>query len=117
MKEPLPFGALRIAFTYIGAVIGAGFASGQEILRFFSAHGIAGMIGIPVSCALFFFFGYSALMMGRNLSAKSHLDIVRYTNGRFLGGAIDAIITVFLFGGLAAMIAGAGAVFEEQLYE
>ncbi len=108
------FGALRIAFTYIGAVIGAGFASGQEILRFFGAHGITGIIGIPVSCMLFFFFGYSALLMGKNLNANSHVDIVRYTNGRLLGGAIDVIITIFLFGGLGAMIAGAGAVFEEQ---
>jgi uncharacterized membrane protein YkvI len=63
---------------------------------------------------LFFFFGYTALILGKNLNAKSHVDIVRFTNGKLLGGAIDAIITVFLFGALGAMLAGAGAVFKEQ---
>jgi uncharacterized membrane protein YkvI len=107
-------GAFRIASAYIGTVVGAGFSSGQEILRFFTAYGWAGMCGIVVVTALFFFFGYTALLLGRNLKAKSHLEIVRFTNGRFFGSAIDMIITLFLFGGLGAMFAGAGAVFQEQ---
>ncbi len=107
-------GSLRIASAYIGTVVGAGFSSGQEILRFFTAYGRAGMLGVIVVTVLFFFFGYTALLLGRNLKANSHLEIVRFTNGRLLGGAIDMIITLFLFGGLAAMFAGAGAVFQEQ---
>lgn len=107
-------GMFRIAGAYIGTVVGAGFSSGQEILRFFTAHGMAGMLGVVVVTMLFFFFGYTALLLGRNLKARSHLEIVRFTNGKLLGGAIDAIITVFLFGGFGVMIAGAGAVFREQ---
>lgn len=107
-------GTFRIAFAYIGTVVGAGFSSGQEILRFFTAYGWAGMAGIAVAAALFFFFGYTALLLGRSLKANSHLEIVRFTNGKVLGGAIDIIITLFLFGGLGAMFAGAGAVFQEQ---
>ncbi len=107
-------GTMRIAFAYIGTVVGAGFSSGQEILRFFSAHGEGGMIGIIIVTALFFFFGYTALVLGRNLNAKSHVDIVRFTNGKLMGGAIDAVITIFLFGALGAMLAGAGAVVNEQ---
>ncbi len=107
-------GSLRIASAFIGTVVGAGFSSGQEILRFFTAYGWAGMCGIAVAVALFFFFGYTALLLGRNLNASSHLEIVKFTNGKVLGSAIDMIITLFLFGGLAAMFAGAGAVFREQ---
>ena len=109
-----PFGALRIACAYISAVVGAGFASGQEIMRFFGAHGAAGFAGIAVSAALFFFFGYYALSLGRKLNASSYRDIVRFTNGRVLGSAIDLLLSVFLFGALAVMTAGAGAVFSEQ---
>lgn len=108
------FGALRIAGAYIGAVVGAGFSSGQEILRFFTAYGTAGMWGAVVSCALFFFFGYTALLLGRSLKARSHLEVVTFTNGKIMGYAIDAVITLFLFGGLAAMLAGAGAALHEQ---
>ena len=104
----------KIASAYIGTVVGAGFASGQEVLQFFNAYGVPGILGIAISTFLFFFIGYSILMLGKNLKAKSHVDIVRYTNGEVLGTFIDIIITIFLFGGLAAMIAGAGAIFEEQ---
>lgn len=107
--------AFQIASAYAGTVIGAGFASGQEVLRFFCAHGLWGILGIMVSSALFFFIGYAVLAIGHRLKAQSHVQVVRFTNGAFLGAFIDVLITVFLFGGLSAMIAGAGAAFEEQL--
>ena len=106
----------KIASAYIGTVVGAGFASGQEILQFFNGYGLSGILGIVISVILFFFIGYSILMLGRNLKANSHVDIVRHTNGALLGSFIDIVITIFLFGGLAAMIAGAGAIFQEQFH-
>ena len=113
MEKP-SFNVFQIASAYIGTVVGAGFASGQEVLQFFNAFGLAGLWGILVASALFFFIGYSILMLGRKLQALSHVEIVRFTNGRVLGSFIDIVITIFLFGGLAAMIAGAGAIFKEQ---
>ncbi|MHB1314192.1 MAG: YkvI family membrane protein [Christensenellales bacterium] len=113
-KNGSPFGVFKIASAYIGTVVGAGFASGQEVLRFFAAHGILGLVSIVVSVLLFFTVGYTVLLLGRNLKAESHVAIVRHTNGNVLGLFIDIVVTVFLFGGLSAMIAGAGAIFEEQ---
>ena len=113
MEKP-SFSVFQIASAYIGTVVGAGFASGQEVLQFFNAFGLMGLWGILVSSALFFFIGYSILMLGRKLQAQSHVQIVRFTNGPVLGSFIDIVITIFLFGGLSAMIAGAGAVFKEQ---
>lgn len=107
-------GAFKIASSYIGTVIGAGFASGQEVLQFFSAHGWLGLFGLLISSALFFLVGYSVLYFGNRIQAKTHVDVVRFTNGDLMGRIIDAIITIFLFGALAAMFAGAGAIFEEQ---
>ncbi len=112
--EKKGFSVFQIASAYIGTVVGAGFASGQEVLRFFDAYGLNGLWGILVSTVLFFFIGWSILRLGRSLQAPSHVAIVRFTNGPLLGSFIDIIITVFLFGGLSAMIAGAGAVFSEQ---
>lgn len=109
-----PFGVFKIAAAYIGTVVGAGFASGQEVLRFFTAYGISGFWGILVSTLLFFFIGYTTLLLGRHLNAQSHMPVVRHTNGVLLGSAIDLVVTVFLFGGLCTMLAGAGAIFQEQ---
>jgi uncharacterized membrane protein YkvI len=113
---PSSAGPLRIAAVYIGTIVGAGFASGQEVLQFFNAFGREGVLGVVLATALFFLFGYAVLILGRNLEARSHVDIVRFTNGRVLGAFLDLVITVFLFGGLATMVAGSGAVFAEQFH-
>ncbi|WP_066173761.1 YkvI family membrane protein [Bacillus marinisedimentorum] len=116
MEEKAPsLNTFLIASTFIGTLVGAGFASGQEVLLFFSAYGWTGLWGVALATFLFFFFSYSILMLGNKLQATSHVDIVRFTNGKLFGSVIDMIITLFLFGGLAAMIAGAGAIFDEQL--
>ncbi len=37
--------AISYAGVYVGAVIGAGYASGQEVLQFFAGYGLVGIIG------------------------------------------------------------------------
>ncbi|MEQ6378034.1 hypothetical protein RZN25_14540 [Bacillaceae bacterium S4-13-56] len=106
----------QIAATYIGTVIGAGFASGQEVLQFFSAYGLKGMLGILLSTILFFWLGYTILLIGGSLQAKSYMEIIQFTNGKKLGSVINFFITIFLFGTIASMIAGAGAIFKEQFH-
>ncbi|ERJ12018.1 YkvI family membrane protein [Haloplasma contractile] len=107
-------GIFKIAATYIGTVVGAGFASGQEVLQFFSSYGLNGVWGIALAVVLFFFFGYTILLLGKKLNADSHVQVVRFSNGKIFGTIIDLIITFFLFGVLSAMIAGTGAIVAEQ---
>ena len=40
---------LKVVFVIIGTLIGAGFASGQEIYAFFFSFGIKGLAGILIS--------------------------------------------------------------------
>ncbi|GAE36995.1 YkvI family membrane protein [Halalkalibacter akibai] len=108
--------SFKIAATYIGTIVGAGFASGQEVLQFFSAFGLNGILGISLSTLLFFVFGYMILRIGYALQASAYVEVVRFSNGKVIGTIIDLIITIFLFGALAAMIAGAGAIFDEQFH-
>jgi len=44
---------LKIGFAFIGVIVGAGFASGQEILQYFTSFGTAGTLAAVVSTALF----------------------------------------------------------------
>ncbi|MHB8170439.1 MAG: YkvI family membrane protein [Thermincolia bacterium] len=104
----------KVAATYIGTVVGAGFASGQEVLQFFGYLGLGGILGLIVVAVLFAFFGFIVLDLGRRLQAKSHVEVVQHAGGPWVGKAVDYIITFFLFGALTAMAAGAGAIFEEQ---
>ena len=104
----------KIAATYIGTVVGAGFATGQEILQFFAQFGIDGLFGIAIATILFIIFGYIIMSIGFKLYAKSHLEVINHCGGKFLSRAMDLLITFFLFGGLTAMLAGTGALFAQQ---
>ena len=52
---------LSVSSGYIAAVIGAGFASGQEIVSFFVRYGKYGIIGILTACIIFSLFSYAVL--------------------------------------------------------
>ena len=106
--------ALKIAGAYIGLVVGAGFATGQELMQFFVAYGIHGLWGIILSTVLFIIFGFIIMNLGDELKAKSHLDILKSSNGKILGITMDLLITICLFGSFTAMIAGTGALFTQQ---
>jgi len=105
---------LKIAATYIGTVVGAGFATGQEILQFFAQFGVNGLWGIALTTFLFVIFGFIIMRLGYKLGAQSHLEIIRHSGGKVIGSIMDLIITFFLFGSLTAMIAGTGALFAQQ---
>jgi len=103
-----------VATTFIGTIVGAGFASGQEILTFFSHFGFNGIIGIIMSCFLFCLTGTLIMLLGNRLEAHSFGQVVRHVCGSKLGPLMDFLLTLFLFGALSVMLAGSGAVFFQQ---
>lgn len=116
IEENASLSTFKIAATYIGTVVGAGFASGQEVLQFFALFGLNGVWGMVLATALFAAFGWIIMDLGMRLNARSHLEVIYFTGGKWLGRVIDYVITFFLFGALTAMVAGAGAIFAEQFH-
>lgn len=104
----------KVATTFIGTVVGAGFASGQEILKFFSHFGLGGIIGIIMCCILFAAAGTAVMLLGRKLRAVSFGEVVRLVCGKKTGPFMDLLLGLFLFGTLSVMLAGSGAVFFQQ---
>jgi uncharacterized membrane protein YkvI len=104
----------KVAATYIGTVVGAGFATGQEVLQFFNRFGAMGLAGIILATNLFILFGYLIMELGKKLNSRSHEEIIKYAAGNQLGFLIDLMITFFLFGSFTAMIAGTGALLNQQ---
>jgi uncharacterized membrane protein YkvI len=105
---------LKVAGAYIGTVVGAGFATGQEILQFFNRFGVMGLAGLAVTTTMFIVFGYIIMVLGRKLKARSHMEIIMYSGGKKIGAAIDKIVTFFLLCSFIAMISGTGAMFAQQ---
>ena len=107
---------LKIVFVIIGALIGAGFASGQEIYIFFFSHGRKGLFGIIISSVLMGVIIYNTLKI-LNIykinSYKQFLDVIIEKNNK-IKNIINIVINIFILITFFIMIAGFGAYFEQQ---
>ncbi|OZB96782.1 hypothetical protein [Paenibacillus sp. XY044] len=106
---------LQIAFTYIGTIVGAGFATGQEILQFFTQYGKWATLTILLSTALFIWLGTKIMIISRRISARSYEDFNKHLFGDRAGGMISIVMMFVLVCVNSVMLAGAGSVFVEHL--
>ena len=103
----------QVAATYVGAVMGAGFASGQEIQQFFVRFGRWGLVGIVLSALLFSLLGWGMLDLQERWKITSYPEFFDHLLGRKWGRWADGLVSVLLFVGMLAMISGSGALFYE----
>ena len=106
--------SIKIASAFIGIIIGAGFASGQEILQYFTSFGIMGTFGAALSIVLFGYLGMALTKIGSRLNTNSHKEAIYKISGRYLGILIDSILVFILFGIGVVMISGSGSIFAQQ---
>ncbi|MTI46204.1 YkvI family membrane protein [Sporosalibacterium faouarense] len=106
----------KIASVYIGTIIGAGFASGQEIVQFFSIYGYRGIFGLIIATILFSSIGAIVLNRVYKNKIEGYEEFLLPLFGRRLGKGIELIITLFLFTSFCVMLAGSGAIFHQQFH-
>ena len=106
----------QIGAAYIGTVIGAGFASGQEILQFFSSFGRIGIGTLFLSGLVFSLLGYAIFYISLHQKTYNYKDFIYKLCGKKFGMFYDGFITVFLFLGAGIMFSGSGAIFRENLH-
>lgn len=105
--------------TYAGAIlaflIGSGFATGQEILQYFTSYGYWGVFGTGLLVlALMTYVAVEFFVVGQAKKFDKPSRIFHYYCGKHLGTFFDYFSIVFVFLSFAVMVAGAGAVFEEH---
>lgn len=105
--------AAKIAAAYVGTVIGAGFASGQELMQFFACYGVWGLLGVVISGWGFACLGGYVVNIGYDLGSTGYYQILYHVCGKRIGAVLDSCTVVFLFGGLCVMLAGTGAVAQD----
>lgn len=106
--------SLQIALAYMSVVIGGGFASGNEVLQFFTGYGIAGVAGSIVSAVLFAFLGMQIARISSIMQAGSHKQVLYIIFGKQAGFVVDLILSFFLYGVGVVMLAGAGSTLAQQ---
>ncbi|WP_219837858.1 hypothetical protein [Paenibacillus sp. R14(2021)] len=105
---------MQIAFTYMGTVVGAGFATGQEILQFFTRFGFLGAVTIVLATIMFIWLGAKMMLISSDVRAKSYEDVNKVLFGDRFGRWVSHFMQLVLFGVCAVMLAGAGAIFSEN---
>src|SRR5699024_8813674 len=104
----------KIASAFTGIIVGAGLASGQEILQYFTSFGLLGILGAIVTTALFAYTGMMLVYLGSRSQTNSHKDVIYKISGKYLGTVIDYVLIFTTFGVGVVMIAGAGANLNQQ---
>ncbi|WP_066072399.1 YkvI family membrane protein [Neobacillus soli] len=106
--------SLQIGSAFVGLIVGAGFASGQEIMQYFTNFGVWGTVGGVIAAIAFAFLGYTLAQLGSDLQTSSHKEVIYYIGGRYVGFILDVLITFFLFGVAVVMFAGSGSTFHQM---
>ncbi len=112
---------LKVVFVIIGTLIGAGFASGQEMYVFFFSYGMQGLIGIIISSILMGIIIYQTLKLLDKYEIRTYKDfldiLITSKKGRktnLIENIINLIVNIFIVITFLIMVAGFGAYFEQE---
>ena len=114
-KEGIRFGRLII---YAGAVlaflIGAAFATGQEVLMYYVAWGKEMFLVIAVVLAILVWSTLSFAIAGARQHFKKSEEVFTYFCGKYAGKFYDYFSVFFCFACYLFMIAGVGSTLQQQ---
>lgn len=106
----ITFGGAIIAF-----LIGSGFATGQEIMQYFTSYGYWGVFGTGLAVlALMTYVCVEFLVVGQAKQFARPSMIYQYYCGKYLGTFFDYFSIVFIFMSFMVMVSGMGALFEQH---
>lgn len=106
---------VKVASIYMATIIGAGFASGQEIVQFFTAYEKGGFYGILLAGILFSVIGCLVLDKVYRGRIRNYNEFIYPLLGMKTGRFVEAAATVFMFCLFCIMIAGAGNILYTKL--
>lgn len=107
---------LKVVFVIIGTLIGAGFASGQEIYTFFFSYGINGILGIAISSIIIGITIYKTFKIIEKNKIKNYKEFLDFfIKNEKTKELINGIINIFILISFYIMIAGFGAYLEQEI--
>ena len=104
-----------LVFSIIGTLIGAGFASGQEMYLFFFRYGVNGILGLVLCSSLMAGVIYKTFIIIHDKQIHSYKDFLNTIFGsERLSFISNIIVNAFLLVTFYIMISGFGAYFEQR---
>lgn len=105
----------KATLIIIGTVIGAGFASGQEIYSFFNIYKVNGIIGLFISNGITGLVIYKVLKEVNKNDIKTYRELLERTKSSSkLSNILNIIINIFLLMSFYIMTSGFSAYFNQE---
>lgn len=108
-KKVLILAGAIIAFT-----IGSGFATGQEIIQYYTAYGIKSILVIMVFAAAFLYYNFNFSKAGAEQHFERGNDVYKYFCGKYVGTFCDYYSTLFCYMSFFVMVGGAASTLNQQ---
>ncbi|MBC2681529.1 hypothetical protein GSS87_03815 [Corynebacterium sp. 4HC-13] len=106
--------ALKISLSFVGLLVGAGFATGQEVVQYFVSFGSIGIWGALLAGVIMTIAGAVILQLGSFFLADEHNFVFRNVSHPVMSKFLDVSVTATMFAIGFVMLAGAGANLEQQ---
>jgi uncharacterized membrane protein YkvI len=103
----------QIGAVFIGTIVGAGLASGQEISQFFTIYGYKSFIGIFICCFIYIFMGRMVIDISLKYQLNSYDALIKLVSPGFVGHITNFFTTIFLMSSSAVILAGSGALIHQ----
>ena len=100
--------------SFVGLLVGAGFATGQEVVQYFTAFGSWGIPGIIIAALVMTLAGTVFLQLGSYFHASEHNTVFRNVTHPIVSKLLDVAVIITLFAIGFVMLAGAGSNMEQQ---
>ena len=105
---------IAIAMSFVGLLVGAGFATGQEVVQYFTAFGTWGIPGIIIAALIMTLAGTVFLQLGSYFHASEHNTVFRNVTHPIVSKLLDVAVIITLFAIGFVMLAGAGSNMQQQ---
>ncbi|AKN33057.1 transporter [Clostridium carboxidivorans P7] len=110
------FLVLQISAVFIGTIVGAGLASGQEISQFFTVYGYKSFLGILICCIIYIIMGYIVIQLSLRYKLTSYDGLISLVSPGFLGQVTNLFTTIFLISTSAVILAGSGSLLNQYFH-
>ena len=105
---------VSIAMAFVGLTVGAGFATGQEVIQYFMSFGLTGLWGVLIAGVVMTISGAVFLQLGSYFLADEHNMVFKKTAHPIVSRILDISVTLTLFCIGFVMLAGAGSNLQQQ---
>ena len=101
--------SLAVAASFVGIVVGAGFASGMEALQYFVAYGTNGFYGVILASVTMLFAATAFMSFGSYFLASEHNEVFYNVTSKPAAFIMDWSAVACMFSVGFVMFAGAGS--------